>query len=300
MIINRVLNRLIRAGYWYNNVVFLGCDKFWKQQDFNLDVVNLGSTTAVYGFKYTGLPIKASNLALNSNPLLGDYAILMNYFSFLKPEKSTIILSLCPFSSLAGRYKDFDDRYYTLLYPSSIPDFSYKRQQRVKAIRNNPLSLYPLLALFSDIKHLFLKSQKILTTEEEMENDAIKWMNGWKKEFSIDDFCYPLSLLNKDAIEDSIVILKEIIGFCKSHNISLVAVIPPVYRTLSDKITPSIFEQTVAPLTLYLADNNIDCINYLYNEEFNANMSYFQNSLVLNSLGASVFTKDVLKRNNII
>ena len=119
--IKYILNALIKRGYWFNNVFFEGCRKMSMYSTFNTDVINLGSTSAVHAFNYDGLGLKAGNWAMTRNPLLGDYAILKNYSSFLKKDRSIVIITLCPFSSLAGSYNFLDDRYYTFLYPSTIP-----------------------------------------------------------------------------------------------------------------------------------------------------------------------------------
>ena len=75
------LNGLVRRSYWYNEVVFPDCKKFWTHKVFNLDVVNLGSTSGLNAFNYEGVPLKAANWALGHNPILADQEMLNNYFS---------------------------------------------------------------------------------------------------------------------------------------------------------------------------------------------------------------------------
>lgn len=138
------INGAIRRTHWFNEELFPDCRKFWNYNTFNTDVINLGSTSGYYAFDYEGLPIKGGNFALRHNPLSGDQAILKNYFGYLNPKGSHVIIPLCVFSSLAGSYDFMEDRFYTLIYPSSIPHFSYRRQQQIKAIAASPIRRFPL------------------------------------------------------------------------------------------------------------------------------------------------------------
>lgn len=81
---------------------FLIAVSFGNITKFNTDVINLGSTSVCHAFDYEGLPICGSNFALRHNSLSGDLAILKNYFGYLNPTNSHVIIPLCAFSSLAA------------------------------------------------------------------------------------------------------------------------------------------------------------------------------------------------------
>ena len=132
---NKIL-RLINAGirrksYWYNNVLFADCPKFWNSQTFNLDVVNLGSSSGKYAFDYSGLGLKGANWAMAPQSLVADLAVLKTYSSFLKPQGGIVLMPLCPFSCLGGSSLYLSDKYYSILRMSSIPYGSYRKQQEV-------------------------------------------------------------------------------------------------------------------------------------------------------------------------
>lgn len=229
------LNGVIRRTRWFNEELFPDCRKFWEYNKFNTDVINLGSTSGCHAFDYEGLPICGGNFALRHNPLSGDLAILKNYFGYLNPNNSYVIITLCAFSSLAGSYDFMEDRFYSLIYPSSIPHFSYRRQQQIKQYATYPLRLFPLWSIISEIKSLLLKDKRSIKTEEEMILDADRWIHAWKHEFALNDFSQPLSLINQDGLKDALSILNEIISFCKERNIKPVLVLPPMYHTLASK-----------------------------------------------------------------
>lgn len=298
--IYHVVNALIRRGRWFNESKFPDCRKFWTYNTFNTEVVNLGSTSGLNAFSYEGLPIKGANWALRRNPLGADFAILKNYESFLCPTRCTCIISLCPFSSLSGSYDFQEDRYYTLLYPTSIPHFSYRKQQEVKAVMNAPLLYFPLFAVFSDFISIIRKRVNRTLNEAEMRQDANRWMNDWFKEFSIRDLNAPLSLINKDGIEDAANILNEMILFCKVRNIRPAIVIPPMYKTLADKFTPTARMTIIDSLIDKVDDKNIYYYNYMDDVAFTNDATLFQNSFLMNKKGAKLFTKRVLEDLNIL
>ena len=104
-IIQRVLNKLVRKSYWYNNIAFGNCEKFWMHRTFDLDVVNLGSSSSVAAFDYSGfVNLKTANWAMTPQTLVADLEILRNYSCYLR-KGATVIIPLCPFSCLARKPK---------------------------------------------------------------------------------------------------------------------------------------------------------------------------------------------------
>ncbi len=293
----QVLNKLVKRGNWFNEKKFPDCRKFTEHSTFNLDVINLGSTSGVYAFNYQGLNIKAANWAMSHNPLACDEAILKNYVSYFKSEGTIVILSLCAFSSLSGSYDFFEDRYYTILYPSSIPNFSKRKQTEVMAIYNRPFLYIPLYNMLKDIwSYLtkpFLKSEKTLT-EEQMVNNAQRWFDSWLKEFSVKDFSLPLSLVNQDGLEDAAMHLNNMIATCREHNAIPVLVLPPMYHTLAEKFTSSARKILIDSLISRIDDKSVKFLNYMDDFDFSNDRNFFKDSFFLNQKGAKLFTKRVL------
>lgn len=288
------LNGLIRRTHWFNDVMFPDCRKFWGYNTFNTEVINLGSTSGCYAFDYEGLPVQGANFALRHNPLSGDQAILKNYFGYLNPTESHVIITLCVFSSLAGGYDFMEDRFYTLVYPSSIPHFSYRRQQEVKKWAASPIRLFPLWCVYSELRSLLKGKHNVVKTEEQMKKDAEGWMKGWKHEFAISDFSQPLSLLNQDGLKDAASLLNEMISFCKERNINPVLVLPPMYHTLAGKFDEKAREVLLDDLIDAIEDKSVKFYNYMDDSRFAHDSSLFQNSFLLNNKGAKKFTKIVL------
>ena len=288
------LNGAIRRTHWFNDELFPDCRKFWNYNTFNTDVINLGSTSGYYAFDYEGLPIKGGNFALRHNPLSGDQAILKNYFGYLNPKGSHVIIPLCVFSSLAGSYDFMEDRFYTLIYPSSIPHFSYRRQQQIKAIVASPIRRFPLWSFYTELRAQLRGTGHSTLTEEQMKADAERWIKGWKHEFALSDFSQPLSLINKDGVNDAAEILNDIISFCKERNIKPVIMIPPMYHTSAEKFDEKARQLFVYDLIEKIEDKTVPFHNYMDDSRFSRDSSLFMNSFFLNKKGAKKFTRIAL------
>lgn len=297
--IKNKLNGLIKRSYWYQNVLFPDCSKFWKHNTFNLDIINLGSSSGKFAFNYDKLPIKAANWAMSPQTFVADFEVLRNYSSYLKTENPIILIPICPFSCLGGSSLYMQDKYYTILNLSSIPHGYYKKAQEVKNIQQNPLMHFPLMALINEIKHLFKNKENNKMNEKEMQADAEKFMSGWMFEFSIIDFKNELILKNKDAYDDSAKILSNIIEFCLARNFKPVLILPPVSKYLSEKFTPEMLQLFVYDFVRKANKKSIIFLDYWNDSEF-SNNAYYRNSFFLNYKGSKKFTKKVLKDLNMI
>lgn len=264
-----------------------------------MDVINIGSSSGKFAFNYNKQPIKAANFAMEPQTLVADFEILRNYSSYLKPQDATVLIPICPFSCLGGSSLYMPDKYYTILNLASIPQGNYKKAQNVKNIQQNPLMYFPLIALISEIKHLFKNEKDYKINEEQMQINAEEFMKGWISEFSIIDFKNDLILKNKDAYEDSIKILSDIIDFCLTRNIRPVLVLPPVTKYLAEKFTPEMMQLYVYDFVKRANGKSVIFLDYWNDSEFSDN-SYFQNSFFLNRIGAQKFTKRVLSDLSII
>lgn len=297
--IKNIINAVVRRSYWYNNVLFPDCKKFWLHKTFNLDVVNLGSTSGLNAFNYDGINLKCANWALGHNPIIADFEVLKNYYSFLNPNGSTVIITLCPFTSLSGSYDYFEDRYYTILRMSSIPNCSIRRKMQVLNMRNNPIQYLPIFQLYVEFKNVVKKLLRRNTLnsipEYKFEQDSSMWIRNWLKEFSVEDFSAPLSMHNQDGVEDAANTINEMITFCKERNMRPVLIIPPMHNKLAKKFTSQARTVIIDSLLSKINDKSVYFHNYMNEEYFTNDTSLFQNSFLLNEKGAKLFTQRVLK-----
>ena len=159
---------------------------------------------------------------------------------------------------------------------------------------------YPWYALFTDLWHMISKGENSSLTEDKMEADAQNWLKNWLHEFSLKDFNTPLSLVNEYNIEEAVKNVSELIMHCKERNIEAVLAVPPMFHSLSYKFTDEAREKLFGGIEKLAKDQGIQFLNYMNDQEFNHNRSYFRNSYLMNKVGAKAFTKRILTDLNII
>ena len=81
-IIQIINHRIIYRTKWWDDF-WGGSTKLWNINEFNIQVVNLGSNSGLYSFNYDGIPIKGLNWALGPQSLLHDFNLLKNYYSYI-------------------------------------------------------------------------------------------------------------------------------------------------------------------------------------------------------------------------
>ena len=288
----RCINWAIKQTEWYKSYVWGGSTKFWSHNQFQLDVVNLGSGAGVNAFVYDNLTIKGANWALGPQSLLHDFNILKNYFSYIS-EGGIVIITICPFSGLAVDYnKKHNFKYYSFLHPATILNFEEKERLKALSLRHNPIkeiSLYNIIhivrvAIINQLEKIKPNSKK------EIEKSAVKIIDNWKKQFGINNFSESISGQHIKDISSRNMTLCEMVKFCKERDLYPVVVIPVMYHLLSDYFTPDFKNKYMEPLL-----SNIDApvLDYM-NNSMNNDYRNFSTSLFLNKIGAENFTKVVL------
>ena len=77
----------------------------------------------------------------------------------------------------------------------------------------------------------------------QLDEDAKRWIDGWKRQFSIENFDAPLTPQNQEGRKFRINLMRELIDFSLERGYKPVYVIPPVTSHLSNYYTPQ-FEST--------------------------------------------------------
>lgn len=296
--IKRVANALVRRSYWFNTVAFPDCQKFWRHNTFNVEVVNLGSSSGKHSFDYTGLDIKAANWAMAPQTLVCDLKILENYFSYLA-KGAMVIIPLCPFSSLGGGNPYIPDKYYSILNPVSIPSFCIQKRNEVRTLRESPIRAFPLVALVTEVKQCFKGSGNKAHGEEYYVESAKRAIDSWMFEFSIKDLHAPLKLINQDRMMLSAQVLNELVGFCKKKGLKPVLVFPPVSSYLATYFTADVMDRFVYSFISMADVADVPFLNYLDSKDFTSD-ALFKDAYYLNTEGAKHFTQQVLKELKLI
>lgn len=289
----RACNKVIRHTKWYEQY-WDGVQKFWYLNHFNLDVVNLGSNSGKYAFNYEGLDVAGMNWAIGPQSLVHDFNILKNYFSYLK-SGATVIISLCPFSSLVSKYtKTTNLKYYTFLHPATILNFDENERIKALKIKQSPIREMPWLC----IKRTLKEGVKCILPKSlpkcDMEKNASLFVDSWEKQFGINDLNAPLSEQHCKDQENRIQVLKEMIEFCLERNLKPVLMIPPIHTSLSRKLADNFRENYIYSFIHKANTRNIPFYNYINDERFD-NTEFFSNSFFMSEKGAKEFTRIALE-----
>lgn len=305
---------LIEKTNWYKSM-FIDInhetypDNVWyrKHDERNYDVVNLGSSGGKWAFDYSGLNVKAMNWAQQPQTLLEDYNLLRHFHSILKKD-GYVLITIMPFTGLnkktglmdAMKYVKFD------IQGEPIQPYMFKEAQRY--------ATYPILfkkpAVKALIKYLLGKDKKVGVPTEtqldynpmtlaELEADAKRWIDGWKRQFGISDFDAPLTKENEEGRAYRIKLMQTLIDFCTERGYKPVYVIPPVTEHLAKYYT-SKFEETYIYSYLQAVNRDVLTLDYSKDDDFRKNGNLFFNSFFLNRKGRKKFTYTVLKELSIL
>jgi hypothetical protein len=235
-----------------------------------------------------------------------DFAILQNYCSYLK-EGATVLIPLCPFTCMAGfKNKFFIDKYYTILHHSSIPEFSNEKKIKIMKSRNNPLMemsfkeiinlflQFPIRWLRSTKNKLYQNVKRNLLTKKKLKADALKWINGWKKEFGISDLHNLLNVVQQNNMDSSASLLQELVIFCQDRGYRPVIIFPPVTKYLNVYFDRQFRELYIDSFLEKACVRGVPYFNYMDDERF-SDKNLFFNSFFLNLQGRKLFTKQVLQ-----
>lgn len=278
--------------------------KFKSYIPNQLEVVNLGSSSAKYAFDYSGL-MHGMNFALAPQTLQYDFSILKNYHSYIKPG-GVVLIPLCPFTGCVGKESpnpQDDVKYYALLHPAVIHNYDAEIAKNIGVNTRNPayiaikqlgIKSFIRTVLVSLIKpHPFMSGDNPLKGDALVKDAEIR-IESWMKQFGIDDlYSTHISESRQKAINYNIELLINIVDFCHERDFKPVIVLPPVTKLLHSRI-PTIFRN----LYIYSLVNNdilkkIPFLNYFDDQQFSDDDLYF-NSFFLNSRGGKLFTKQVL------
>ncbi len=273
-------------------------DNLWyrKHHERNFDLVNLGSSAARWAFDYEGLNVKAMNWACQPQTLTDDFRILKNFHSILR-HKGHVLITIMPFTSLNKEVGMMDTFKYQGTLDRSLLDPRYTRKAAL--YRRFPV-LFGRAALKGLIRSLLKREPAAFVqplcqsmSSAQLDADALRWIDGWKKQFRISDFDAPLSEENRKGRAFRVSLLREMLDFCTERELVPVYVIPPVTKHLSAYFTDEFQERYIYGF-LEEVGRDVRLLDYSRDEVLTDDRYYF-NSFFLNREGAGKFTVQLLK-----
>lgn len=298
-----LLSPLIRRTNWYKNLfvddIYPGNIWYREHEERNFDLVVLGSSGAKWAFEFSEQNIKAMNWAQQPQTLVEDYNLLRNFHSILR-KGGVVLITIMPFTGLNKQTGIHDALKYLHVHSHEpIQPYLYDEAQRIAYI--------PFLmgkpAIKALIKYLIGKDEPLQKytkamvsynpmSSAQLEENALSFINGWKAQFSIEDFDAPLTPVNQQGRNFRVNLMRELIDFCTERTYKPVYIIPPVTSHLSQYYTPK-FEETYVYGFLREVDRDILLLDYSKDEELKQDDLFF-NSFFFNSKGRKLFTRRVI------
>ena len=300
--------KILKKTRWYRNMLVdpdheIYPDNTWYRthDERNYDLVNLGSSGGKWDFDYSDLDLKAMNWAQQPQTLLEDYNLLRHYHSILR-KGGYVIITIMPFTGLnketglldAFKYVNLDCQGEPIqphMYNEACRYAKYPILFKKKAIK--ALIRFLLGKESNADKYAYTKVEHNPMSHRQLDEDAKRWIDGWKSQFGIDDFDAPLTTQNQVGRKFRINLMRELIDFCLERGYKPVYVIPPVTSHLSCYYSQQ-FESTYVYGFLKEVNREIPLLDYSKDETFKDDDLYF-NSFFLNSKGRKMFTIRVIQ-----
>lgn len=277
-------------------------DNIWyrSHDDRNYDIVNLGSSGGKWAFDYTGTGVKGMVWAQQPQTLSADYQLLRHYHSILR-KGGYVAITIMPFTGLNKQTDVWDAVRYLKIDTQNEPIETYLLDEARQFAELPIMTGKP--AVKTLIKYMLGRNKPIENTlagldhntmdEAQLQQDARRWMDGWQRQFVIDDFEAPLTPQNQKGRAYRIDLMRKLIDFCIERDYQPVWVIPPVTKYLASHFTPK-FRQLYVYDYLKQVDRNIPLLDYSNDQELMDESLYF-NSFFMNLRGRKLFTRRVLK-----
>jgi len=286
----KLLNLPIKGTYWYKS----NYDDVVKMKNwniFNLDLVTLGSSAVKYDLDYYDFKINAANWAIAPQNTLNSFAILKNYHSFIK-EGGCVLLFLCPFQGMVIDYdKKYYDRYHYFLHPILIKHFNEQTLRKIRKMIENPLCGTTNLSMKAIVKKILGKD---LPRYLDAKEDAQNRINGWKKEFGIENLTDTLSRKNLMALKFNTDLLCEIVEFCKERSLKPVFGIVPATTILKNCITDDFMQKIFYNMIEEVQKRTeVQFMDFYRSTEFETEDLYLD-SFLMNKKGRKLFTTRIL------
>lgn len=302
------ISRILYPTQWYKSLFVdseheIFPDAHWlsKHSERDFDIVNLGSSAAKWAFDYEAVGVRGMNWAQQPQTLRQDYRLLRNFHSILH-KGGYVIITIVPFSGLEVPTNLSSSLKYLKL-ETKEPIEEHLLEQ-AKFLAEHPI-FFKKIALRALLRYLLRTEKKPLPpastegvtnpmSEEELEQDALRWIRGWKQHLHIDDFDAPLTPRNREGRNIRVALMRELIDFCHEKGYRPVYLIPPVTKHLSGHFSAR-FAETYTYGFLKEVDRDIPLLDYSQNPVFHDDQLYF-NSFFLNRRGRTLFTRAVMTR----
>lgn len=268
-----------------------GADRFKNVPD-GIDICNIGSGPGLYAITYDDCKLKGFNFSTAPQNYKYGFRLLKRFHNNINDHAIIIIIIMCPLSFGANNdydRKDYSDKFYGILQPKDIDNYSLKRA----LITSHPLSMH----LLKKLKGILIKRKAVVNVEV-AKTDAPPVVETWKREFDLKDLeDSSQAIKHQDAFKEKISILQDGLNYCYANNWRPVLVTPPIPQVTRSYIGTEFINEFVYKNVDVLLKNNsaLKYINY-FDEKLPD--FYFANDIFMNREGQEYFSKMLFEKIN--
>lgn len=267
------LNDYVKESWAYNNN--RGVLAF-QEDPSTLDIINLGTSHAMFGYAFKPLGLSHLDLALPSQTIEYDLKMLKQFDEHLRPGGVVIVsLSQITFSNAEIGRKE---NYYEVLDREDIEPvstFDYYTYTSIPALNSG--SVYT--ALSRDIRDFRWESHK-------------PWVNNGKnyseRKYEMVEAQYKQAVEHRD-IERNMKRLQEIVEYSEAQGFRVVLAMEPVHASYSAYFDEAVMDRLVDQ-HLQALELDVPFLNYMTDERFVNQRDYFHNPDHLNGKGRKLLS----------
>ncbi len=270
--------------------------KKFKYFPKHLNLVVVGTTQAHFAFDFSGIEVKAANMALVYGGLKFHSCFLEKYRHRICNGAVILITVEYPIFVCSGQWtKPEMNVHYARVLLGHNPMLPVYRQLFYKLFPYHYVK-YPLFesTISAEEKNRIRNRLRLY----EIDSNIRELIKGWEKEI------YPIKILDynnsvqmreqKERIDKSISILESTIYYCREHGWNPVIVGLPYCRQLNDALPKKFIEDCFYSCISRLQENiEIPFLDYSTDDQFSSIQNYMD-IWFLNELGRKKFTKRVL------
>ncbi len=261
----------------------------------DIEVVNIGSFPSIYGFDWENQDcVRGFNLGVGPEEVYYDNKMFQFYVNTNKPSKLIVVHWITPLLFCENKY--IRKIPYNIRYSAILPG----RDVKVPLVLYYIEKYFPLIrkiisAIINRLKRIFTREQGKEIDRISSKTQADLMIKGWLEQNpSLKDF-KDISQYeaNKEFIEYQLGQLTELVEFCKSKNITYLAVLGPVSEYIRSYFSDEFISAFVRD-NLQKAGVGRNRILDYYDCKKYSSMNNYTNGLFLTEDARRIFTKDIV------
>ncbi|WP_239421877.1 hypothetical protein [Bacillus sp. CGMCC 1.16541] len=272
------VNHFVKYSHDYNiNHAILD----FKKHPYPVDIMNLGASHSMYGYHFKPTGLSHLDLALPAQTIEYDFKLLREFGKHLKPD-GVVIVSISQIT-FANSDVNYIGNYYNILDRNEIEPFHFIDYYSYLFLPGTNSGRFHS-ALAGKLKSFRWDSHQ-------------PWANNGKnyseRKYKKVESQYSEAVKNND-IERNMEQLREMIDYCKEKGYQVVLTIEPVHQSYQEFFYEEVMNKLVFQY-LEALELDVPLLNYMGDQRFVDNKSYFIDPDHLNKEGRKVFSWIVYK-----